>query len=72
MPKCHCELAPGEDIEYSRGCYTKNSYYRNLPIKEKKSKALFKESVRKYLDCTTVMNFNRTRGKNNSNMNAAS
>jgi hypothetical protein len=57
-PKCHCELA-GEGIEYSWRC-AKN-YYRNLPIKEKKSKELFKESVRKCLDCTTVLNIERIR-----------
>jgi hypothetical protein len=45
-PKCHCELA-GEGIEYSWGC-SKN-YYRSLPLKEKKTKELFKTSVRKCL-----------------------
>ena len=58
MPKCHCELA-GEGIEYSWGC-AKN-YYRNLPIKEKKSKELFKESVRKCLDNSTVLNIEQIR-----------
>jgi hypothetical protein len=57
-PKCHCELA-GEGIEYSWGC-AKN-YYRNLPIKDKKSKELFKESVRKCLDNSMVLNIERIR-----------
>jgi len=57
-PKCHCELA-GEGIEYSWGC-AKN-YYRMLPIREKKSKELFKESVRKCLDQETVLTKERIR-----------
>ncbi len=43
-PKCHGELA-GEEIEYSWGC-TKN-YYHRLPIKEKKMKETFKQTIRK-------------------------
>jgi hypothetical protein len=57
-PKCHCELA-GEGIEYSWGC-AKN-YYRTLPIREKKSKELFKESVRKCLDQEMVLTKERIR-----------
>jgi hypothetical protein len=57
-PKCHCELA-GEGIEYSWGC-AKN-FYRTLPIREKKSKESFKESVRKCLDQETVLTKQRIR-----------
>ena len=42
-PKCHPELA-GEGIEYSWGA-AKN-YYRRLPLKDKKGKENFKNSVR--------------------------
>jgi hypothetical protein len=56
-PKCHCELA-GEGIEYSWGC-SKN-YYRSLPLKEKKTKELFKTSVRKCLS-REILTTNRVR-----------
>ena len=42
-PKCHSELA-GEGIEYSWG-FAKN-YYRRLPLKLKRSKDKFRDSVR--------------------------
>jgi hypothetical protein len=57
-PKCHCELA-GEGIEYSWGC-AKN-YYRRLPLKEKKSKETFKQSVRKSLCNKNVLTLDRVR-----------
>jgi hypothetical protein len=50
-PKCHYKLAR-EGIEYSWGG-TKNCYW-TLHIRLKKSKELFKESVRKCLDQETA------------------
>jgi hypothetical protein len=43
-PKCHCELA-GEGIEYAWGC-AKN-HYRRQPLKDKKGKEKFRQTVRK-------------------------
>jgi hypothetical protein len=43
-PKCHCELA-GEGIEYAWGC-VKNQY-RRQPLKHKKGKENFRQTVRK-------------------------
>jgi hypothetical protein len=57
-PKCHCELA-GEGIEYSWGC-AKN-HYRRLPLKEKKSKEMFKKSVRSSLCKENVLTTERIR-----------
>jgi hypothetical protein len=45
-PKCHCELA-GEGVEYSWAC-AKNEF-RQKPIQQKKSKELFKNTVRECL-----------------------
>lgn len=50
-PKCHCEIA-GEGIEYSWG-KGKNKY-RGLPIKDKKTKAKFEESIRKCIGRQTI------------------
>ncbi len=58
MPKCHCVLAR-EGIEYSWGC-TK-IFYRRLPLKEKKSKEMFKQSVRKSLCNKNVLMLDRIR-----------
>ena len=46
FPKCHSELA-GEGIEYSWGFA--NNFYRRLPLKEKRKKECFRESVRSAL-----------------------
>jgi hypothetical protein len=46
MLKCHCELA-GEGVEYSWAC-AKNEYWKKL-IRQKKSKDLFKTTVRECL-----------------------
>jgi hypothetical protein len=43
-PKCHCELA-GEGIEYAWGC-AKN-HYRRQPLKDKRGKENFRQTVRK-------------------------
>jgi hypothetical protein len=43
-PKCHCELA-GEGIEYAWGCAKNN--YRRQPLKHKKGKENFRQTVRK-------------------------
>jgi hypothetical protein len=43
-PKCHCELA-GKGIEYAWGC-AKN-HYRRQPLKDKKGKEKFRQTVRK-------------------------
>jgi hypothetical protein len=43
-PKCHCELA-GEGIKYAWGC-AKN-HYRHQPLKHKRGKDNFGQTVRK-------------------------
>ena len=57
-PKCHPEMA-GEGVEYDWAC-AKN-VYRRLPLKEKKTKAKFRESVSKCLDTQSVLTFERQR-----------
>ena len=50
-PKCHPEMA-GEGVEYSWGCA--KGLYRRLPLKDKKSKEKFRESVRKCLSTGNI------------------
>jgi hypothetical protein len=43
-PKCHCELV-GKGVEYAWGC-AKN-HYRQQPLKDKRGKENFRQTVRK-------------------------
>jgi hypothetical protein len=51
MPKCHCELA-GDGVGYSWVCAKKE--FRRKPIRLKKSKELFKATVRECLSRDVV------------------
>ena len=55
-PKCHPEIA-GEGIEYSWGMA--KGFYRRLPIKDKRDKKKFVESVKKSLDNKKVLTIER-------------
>ena len=57
-PKCHPELA-GEGIEYAWGCA--KGFYRRLPIKDKRGKEKFRESVRNSLLRQTTLTTIRMR-----------
>lgn len=57
-PKCHPEVA-GEGVEYDWGCA--KGYYRRLPLKMKKGKDNFRESVKKSLDTQIVLTIARQR-----------
>jgi hypothetical protein len=57
-PKCHPEMA-GEGVEYGWACG--KNVYRRLPLKDKKTKAKFRESVSKCLDPNEVLTIGRQR-----------
>ncbi len=57
-PKCHPDMA-GEGVEYDWACG--KNVYRRLPLKDKKTKAKFRELVSKCLDTDKVLTIEQQR-----------